>query len=120
MDGTLAWPIVRAARTNPGGEAVVDGDVRLPWRDVHRRVAALGSGLESQGIAPGDRVAVLAHNSLPHLEAWLGLPAHGRVITDLNLRLALAEQAFMVDDSESVAIMTDDDQLERARELLDR
>ena len=120
MDGTLAWPIVRAARTNPGGEAVVDGDVRLPWRDVHRRVAALGSGLDRQGIAPGDRVAVLAHNSLPHLEAWLGLPAHGRVITDLNLRLALAEQAFMVDDSQSVAIMTDDDQLERARELLDR
>jgi acyl-CoA synthetase (AMP-forming)/AMP-acid ligase II len=52
----------------------------------------------------GQRVA---DNSLPHLEAWLGLPAHGRVINDLNTRLAVAERAFMVDDCEAVALIVD-------------
>ena len=64
-------------------------------------------------------MAVLAHNSANHLEAWLALPAHGWVINDLNLRLAASELAFMVDDSECTALLVDDDHLETGRELMD-
>jgi long-chain acyl-CoA synthetase len=118
MFQTVAWPLRRAARTRPDGEAIVDGPVRRTWADVHDRLSRLASGLDRLDIAPGDRVAVLAHNSGNHLEAWLGLPAHGRVVNDLNLRLAQPELAFMVDDCECVALLADDDHWETARALL--
>ena len=54
------------------------------------------------------------------MEAWLGLPAHGRVINDLNLRLAVPELAFMIDDCECVALLVDDDHLDAARSLMER
>ena len=111
MDGTVAWPVERAARTNGEAEAAVDGSTRLTWRQLRARLVSLGGGLARHEIAIGDRVGVLAHNSLIHLEAWLGLPAQGRVINDLNLRLSAAEQAFMVDDCETRALIVDDDHL---------
>jgi long-chain acyl-CoA synthetase len=117
--GTLAWPLQHAARINADGEAIVDGPLRLTWGDVHARLGALGASLERLGIPSGAVVGVLAHNSGPHLEAWLGIPAHGRVINDLNLRLTVAEQQFMIEDCEPVALVVDDDHLERGRELLE-
>ena len=119
MYASVAWPLSRAARVTPDGEAIVDGSVRRTWAEVHDRMLRVGSGLDELGIAAGERVAVLAHNSASHLEAWLGLPAHGRVINDLNLRLAAPELAFMVDDCECVALLVDDDHLEAGRELAD-
>lgn len=120
MYGTLAWPLSRAVGTNPDGVAAVDGSRRLNWRQVGARVSSLGKGLNQRDVSPGERVAVLAHNSLAHLETWLGIPAHGRVINDLNLRLSTSEQAYMLDDCQAVALVTDDDHLPRARELMDR
>ena len=78
MYATVAWPLRRAARIEADGEAIVDGPVRRTWGEVHDRLSGLATGLERLGVARGDRVAVLAHNSGKHLEAWLGLPAHGR------------------------------------------
>jgi long-chain acyl-CoA synthetase len=120
MDGTLAWPLIRAVRLNPQGEAAVDGPVRLSWNELHERIARLGSGLERVEIGRGERVGVLAHNSLVHLEAWLGIPAHGRVINDLNLRLATSEQAYMLADCDTAALVADDDHCDKARELAQR
>ena len=120
MDATVAWPLRRAARILPDGEALVDGATRRSWAEVHDRVSRVGTGLDGLGIAKGERVAVLAHNSANHLEAWLGLPAYGRVINDLNLRLAETELAFMVDDCDCTALLVDDDHLETGRELKER
>jgi len=117
MYASVAWPLQRAARIMSAGEAIVDGPVRRTWAEVYSRLSRLGDGLERLGIAHGDRVAVLAHNSGDHLEAWLGLPAQGRVINDLNLRLAAPELAFMVDDCECAALLIDDDHLDVGREL---
>ncbi|MGA2924819.1 MAG: long-chain-fatty-acid--CoA ligase [Solirubrobacteraceae bacterium] len=120
MDATVAWPLRRAARIMPDGEAVIDGAIRRSWAEVHDRVSRLGSGLERLGVGTGERVAVLANTTADHLEAWLGVPAHGRVINDLNLRLAAPELAFMVDDCECVALLVDDEHLEPGRELMQR
>jgi long-chain acyl-CoA synthetase len=120
MYGTVAWPLIHTAQLQPDREAVVDGDIRRTYAELHDRVARLGSGLDSQGIGRGAVVSVLAHNSAAHLEAWLGLPAHGRVINDLNVRLASAELAFMVDDCQAVALIVDDAHLKAGRELLEQ
>jgi len=63
-----------------GGDrtAVVCGDVRLTHAELADRTCRLGDALARRGLAPGDRVAVLATNCHRYLELYLGLPAAGR------------------------------------------
>jgi len=118
--GDLGWPLDRAARLHGDAPAVVADGRTLTYRELKRRVDGLGGALAQLGVAPGERVGVLAENSLAHLEAWLGIPAHGRVICDLNFRLAEAELAYIADDSGLETLLTDDAWLETARNLRDR
>jgi acyl-CoA synthetase (AMP-forming)/AMP-acid ligase II len=103
-----------------GRTAVIDGERRLTYRELGERVSRLGGALDRLGLARGAFVGVLAGNITAHLESWLAVPAHGRVINSLNHRLAPDELAFMVDDSETRVLVTDDARLEIARDLRDR
>ena len=84
--------MVRAARLFGGDVAVVDGERSVTYSELARRVRALG-GLEAR------RVGFLGPNSLAHMECWLGLPAFGKVLVDLNYRLSVEELRFMVADA---------------------
>jgi long-chain acyl-CoA synthetase len=100
--------------------ACVDAERRVTYAELARRVSGLGAGLQGLGIQHGDVVAVLAMNSLEHLECWLGIPRAGFVLNDLNFRLAPVELAFIVEDSETVALIVDDAFLEAGRSLAAR
>jgi long-subunit acyl-CoA synthetase (AMP-forming) len=84
------------------------------------RVAALGASPDALAVGLGERVGFLGANSLAHVECWLGVPAFGRVMVDLNFRLAEPELAFMVDDCELEVLIVDRDQLEVGRALRQR
>jgi long-chain acyl-CoA synthetase len=116
--GTLAWPIRRAMQVHPDREAILDGPTRLTYAEWGRRVLGLGAGLRSLGLGDGDIVAVAALNGWRHLSCWVGVPAAGLVLNDLNYRLAPAELAFIVSDSEAKAIIVDSAHVDLARTLL--
>ncbi len=120
MDGDLSWPLHRAATLYGEAAAIVDGARRVTYRELARRVGGLGAALEADGIAPGARVGMLAANSLAHLELWLGVPAYGRVLVDLNFRLAEAELAALVDDAELELLAVDEERLSVGRALRER
>jgi long-chain acyl-CoA synthetase len=117
---TLAWPLEHAARVHGDRLAVVDDNHELTYRELHERVRRLGGALAGLDLPRGAFVGMLAGNSAAHLECWFAIPAYGRVINDLNFRLAPAELAFMVDDSATRALIVDDARLEVARELRER
>ncbi len=94
----LRWPLQRAARVHGDSVAVNAAGRSLTYAELAERVAALGAALSGLGVQAGERVAFLGVNSLAHLECWLGVPASGRVLVDLNTRLAVDELAFMVED----------------------
>src|SRR5688500_9779480 len=98
MNGNLGWALDHAVRRQPGGEAVVDGEIRRTWAELADRCDRLGGVLGELGVVPGGVVGVLSLNSAVHLECWLGIPRAGRVMNDLNFRLAPAELAFVLDD----------------------
>jgi long-chain acyl-CoA synthetase len=98
----------RAAAVAGARTAVVDGDRRVSYAQLAGRVARLGGGLRALGVEPGGVVAVLALNSLEHLECWLGIPRCGAVLNDLNFRLASAELEFVLADCGAVALIVDD------------
>jgi long-chain acyl-CoA synthetase len=120
VSGSLSWPLEHALQVHGERTAVIDGDRRLTYRELAERVSRLGGALTELGVAPGAFVGVLAGNTTAHLECWLAVPAHGRVINSLNHRLAPDELAFMVEDSETRVLVADDARLEVARELRER
>lgn len=95
--------------------AVVDGDRRLSYADLHDRASRLAGLVRSLGAAPGDRVAVLAPNSLPLLEAHYGVPLAGAILVALNVRLTGEELAELVAHSGARVLVTDASYLDRAR-----
>ncbi len=108
--GDLSWPLARAASLY--GDAPAVGG--LTYAELARRVGAVGGALE------GERIGWLGANSLAHLEAWLAVPAFGRVLVDFNFRLAPDELAFMAEDAGIDVLVADDERLEVARAVCPR
>ena len=115
--GTLAWPIRRAVKVHGDREAIVDGPTRMTYAEWGAKVLGLGTGLRTLGLTDGDIVAVSALNTWRHLTCWVGVPASGLVINDLNYRLAPAELEFIMKDSGATAMVVDDAYVELARSL---
>jgi long-chain acyl-CoA synthetase len=98
----------RATQTR--GNAIAtecEGRVRT-WREFEARVARLAGGLASLGLAPGERVGMLALNSDRYLEYFFACAWGGFVFTPINSRLAPPEVAFWLADSECSALLIDD------------
>src|SRR5262249_38547501 len=89
----LARILDRAATLHGRQPSVVDGDVRLSYDEVARRVARLAGSLRARGIMPGDRVAMLGRNSFRYFEINLACAHAGIVLVPLNIRLAPPEIA---------------------------
>jgi fatty-acyl-CoA synthase len=83
---------------------IVDGDVRLTYREFSERADRLSNALSGLGVGRGDRVAWLGYNSHQLLEAYYGVVQMGAVLLPLNIRLTPQEIAFILNDSESVAL----------------
>ncbi|PYR34472.1 MAG: long-chain fatty acid--CoA ligase, partial [Acidobacteria bacterium] len=66
------------------------------------------TALERLGVRPGDRVATLAWNHGPHLEAYFGIPLSGAVLHTLNLRLHAEELAYIVGHAEDRVVLVDE------------
>ena len=59
----------RAAKLYPSKTAIVDGDLRISYRDFQARVNQLAHALTRLGVKPGDRVCILSPNSHYFLES---------------------------------------------------
>src|SRR5215213_1817253 len=83
---------------------IVDRETRLTYSEFGRRADRLSNALTELGVKQGDRVAWLGYNSHELLEAYYGVVQMGAVLLPLNIRLTPAEIAFILNDSESVAL----------------
>lgn len=119
-NGDLSWPLQRAAGLRGDAVAVIDGERSVTYDELARRVGSLGAALDRLRVPAGSRVGYLGVNSLAHLECWLSVPAFGRVLADLNFRLAADELAFMVDDANIEVLVVDAAQLDIGRTLRER
>ncbi len=106
---TFADPLNRALRVAPKAEAVVDDTTRHSYGELGERCRKLVGGLYGLGLDAQDRVAVLAANSAPYVEAYLGIPAGNLVIVPLNTRQAEPELRYALEDSGARVLITDRD-----------
>ena len=83
----------------PERAAIIAGARTLTFAEVDARADALVSHLAAAGLAPGDRVALLAMNEAEFLEVQVATIRAGLVLVPLNFRLAQPELAYIVGDS---------------------
>jgi long-chain acyl-CoA synthetase len=106
---TFAQPLGRALSTAAGSCAVVCQDHRRTYAELGARCRRLAGAMRKLGLAPQDRVGVIALNSERYLELYLGLPAAGYVLVPVNARLAPAEMRAILDDAGVSVVFADAD-----------
>jgi fatty-acyl-CoA synthase len=87
--------------------AVVDGDRRFTYAEFQARVHRLAGALHQLGVVPGDRVAVLAPNSVMALEAHFGPMLIGAILVMLNTRLQAGELAWILNHCGAKVLLVD-------------
>lgn len=97
----------RTAAIYPDKTAVVYGDIRRNYRDFEARCNQLANGLRAAGMQKNDRVAFLAPNIPPLLEAHFGVPMAGGILVAINTRLSGAEIAFILNHSGASFLFVD-------------
>ncbi|MFE7797868.1 acyl-CoA synthetase [Nocardia sp. NPDC057440] len=85
--GPFAGVVMHAAQTRPDAAAIVDERGEMTFGQLNEQSSALARGLESQGIEPGDVVALLARD---HRGMVLSLLAAGK----LGVRTVLMNTGF--------------------------
>ncbi len=87
-----------------------NGEIEISnWRSVRDNALRFSRSLLRLGARPGDRVGVMAWNTVRHLEAWYGVPGAGCVTHSLNPRLFEDQLAYIVNHAEDRWIVFDAD-----------
>ena len=104
----------RAATTFADRVALVDEPDQPadPWGPLTfaalaDRARAQAAGLDRLGIGPGERVAIVSHNSSRLLTSFFGVSGWGRVLVPVNFRLARAEVEYILGHSGASLVMID-------------
>ncbi|MCC5888566.1 MAG: long-chain fatty acid--CoA ligase [Gammaproteobacteria bacterium] len=103
----LAQTVRRSALLYPDQPALIEADVRYSWREFAERVARLAGGLIELGLAPGDRVAMLADNSHRYVEFFFATFWAGGIAVPINTRWAAPEIRFALDDCGAGILIAD-------------
>ncbi|OEV04549.1 FadD3 family acyl-CoA ligase [Streptomyces oceani] len=83
---TIPGALTLAATAAPDVEAVVDGELRLSYRQLRDEALAVTRSLLARGTARGDRIALWAPNSTRWITAALGVLSAGAVLVPVNTR----------------------------------
>jgi acyl-CoA synthetase (AMP-forming)/AMP-acid ligase II len=116
----LSDMVVEQATRQPDAEAVVFEATRLSYGRLNERVNRLANGLGSLGLRKGSHVALVLENCHQYLEAYYALSKAGMVAVPLNWRLSDEELRYIVDHSESVALIADQSHSQTALLLRDK
>jgi len=102
----------RSLSLYPEREAVVDGALRLTYREFFERCDRWSTALQRMAVTKGDRVAYLASNTHAQLESFYAVPQVGAVVVPINFRLKPIEIVYIINHSGAKVVCADADYLE--------
>ena len=79
----------------------------VTYGEMARRAAAQAAALDRLGVAPGERVAMVSHNSARMLTSFFGVSGWGRIFVPVNFRLAAEEVRYIVDHCGASVLIVD-------------
>ncbi len=100
--------IARHARTIPGQRAVVCDGKTLTWAEFDRRINKVARTLAGMSIGKGDKIAILAANSVEYLETFMGGLRAGACVVPLSTMAAADALEKMLDDCDAKVLFLSD------------
>ena len=105
---TMADLLRRSAVRHPGRTAIVDGDVRVTYAELDEAVNRAANALAERGLAKGDRLALLGHNSLGFVITYFASARLGLICVPINYMLGAQEIAYILDHAGATAMVAED------------
>ncbi len=110
----------RTRRLHADREAVVDGELRLSYRQFFDRCDRWSAALQRLGVGQGDRVATIAPNTHAQLEAFYAVPQIGAVLVPINYRLTAEDFVYIVNHSGTTVVCVHSDYLKTVDSVRDQ
>ena len=105
MERHLATLWEHVADAVPDATAVVQGDVRLTYRELDDRAARLASVLLDAGLGAGSKVAQYLYNSPAYVESFAAALKIRGVPVNVNYRYLDDELLYLLENSEAEALV---------------
>ncbi|MBI3224256.1 MAG: non-ribosomal peptide synthase/polyketide synthase [Mycolicibacterium cosmeticum] len=105
--GTVLELFDNQVRRTPGTVALIDTQLRLTYRDLDDRSAALAGALVAAGVRRGDIVAVATSRTTTMATALLAVLRSGAAYLPVDPTYPAARITHMLDDARPSAVLTD-------------
>jgi len=102
----------KRAELTPDRIALVELETgqRFTYAELNKRANRLANFMRDElGIVKGDRVSILAKNSIVYLDLFYGLPKIGAIFAPFNWRLTANELTYMLNDLEPKVLICEPD-----------
>jgi len=108
-DFTFYHLMYRNAVSYKGRQALLEAEdgPGLTFDEYKGRVDQIAAGLQKAGVAKGDRIGVLAKNSLEYFSLFGAAAALGAIMVPVNWRLSPEEISFILKDSAPKIVFAD-------------
>ena len=110
----------RTRRLHADREAVVDGELRLSYRQFFDRCDRWSAALQGLGVTQADRVATIAPNTHAQLESFYAMPQIGAVLVPINYRLTAGDFVYIVNHSGATVVCAHSDYLKAVDSVRDQ
>lgn len=115
---TLGDLLKRTARRTPGKLAIQCGNISWTYAELDELCDRLAAGLTQRGVAPGDRIAVLARNSHAFVALRFALAKFGAILVPVNFMLNADAIAYILKHAGAKLLFVDDSLMEVGREAI--
>jgi 2-furoate---CoA ligase len=104
----LGSSFVASVARDPDTLALVDGEVRLTYRQWYGKISSLVASIDRIGLKPGDHVVTVLQNRWEAATLHWACQLAGLVITPINWRAKADELDFCIDNAEACAVFYQD------------
>ena len=100
----LGTSFLASVERDPDARAIVDGEMRLSYRQWYDKVSALAAALGETGLQRGDHVLTVMQNRWENASLHWACQFLGLVVTPLNWRAKADEIDFGIEDADAKAV----------------
>lgn len=102
----------KRAELTPNRIALIELETgqRFTYSDLNTRANQLANFMRNKlGVSKGDRVSILAKNSIAYIDLFYGLPKIGAIFAPFNWRLTASELEYMITDLKPKVLICEPD-----------
>lgn len=100
-----------------GSRAAYTQPQEYTYAELYRRSNRVAHFLKSRGVGRGDRVAILAQNSIEHIDLFFATGKLGAMLVPLNYRLAFSGLQYILTDTSPAVFFSSQEFEETAKSL---